>query len=130
MKGGYVLADAPNGKPDIILMGTGSEVQHLLVARDQLAEKGVNARVVSMPCFEFFDAQPKAYRDEVLPPAIAARLAVEAGVTRSWCRYVGPDGDVIGMDRFGASAPTDVVMEKFGFTAENVVNHALKLLDK
>jgi len=130
LKGGYILAEAPNGQPDIIMMGTGSEVQHLLVARDRLAEKGVNARVVSMPCFEFFDAQPKAYRNEVLPPQITARLAVEAGVSKSWCRYVGSDGDIVGIDRFGASAPPEVAMEKFGFTAENVVDHALKLLGK
>jgi len=128
LKGAYILSEAPNGKPDIILMGTGSEVQHLVVARERLAEQGVMARVVSVPCFEFFNAQSQAYRDEVLPPSIQARLAVEAGATAIWCHYVGPKGDVIGMDRFGASAPTDVVMEKFGFTADNVVRHALALL--
>ena len=127
-KGAYIVADAPNGKIDIILIGTGSELQHCLAAREKLVQQGIGARVVSMPSFELFEAQTQAYRDEVLPPAITARLAIEAGVTLSWHRYVGPQGDIIGMDRFGASAPGDIVMEKFGFTADNVVQRALALL--
>jgi transketolase len=130
LKGAYILAEAPGGKPDVILMGTGSEVQHLVAACEQLAAQGVMARVVSFPCMEFFNTQPKAYQDEVLPPAVTARLAMEAGVTSCWCRYVGPQGDIIGLDHFGASAPTDVVMEKFGFTAENVIKRALALVGR
>ena len=129
-KGAYVVADAPDGKIDIILIGTGSELQHCLVARDKLAQQGIGARVVSMPSFELFEAQPKEYRDQVLPPAITARLAVEAGATLMWHRYVGSHGDIVGVDRFGASAPGDVVMAKYGFTADNVVQRALALLQR
>ena len=113
-----------------IRMGTGSEVQHCLAARDKLAEKGIGVRVVSMPSFELFEAQSQEYRDEVLPPSVTARLAIEAGATACWFRYVGLDGDIIGIDHFGASAPGDIVMEKFGFTSDNVVQRALALLDR
>ena len=113
-----------------ILMGTGSEVQHCLAARDKLVEKGIGVRVVSMPSFELFEAQSQEYRDEVLPPSVTARLAIEAGATACWFRYVGLDGDIIGIDHFGASAPGDIVMEKFGFTSDNVVQRALALLDR
>ena len=130
LKGAYILTDAPDGNPEIILMGTGSEVQHCLAARDKLAEKGIGVRVVSMPSFELFEAQSQEYRDEVLPPSVTARLAIEAGATACWFRYVGLDGDIIGIDHFGASAPGDIVMEKFGFTSDNVVQRALALLDR
>jgi len=125
-RGAYVLADAP--QPQLILLATGSEVALALEAHALLAGEGIAARVVSMPSWELFEAQPRAYRDEVLPPAITARLAIEAGVSLGWDRYVGPQGDVVGQDRFGASAPYKVLAEKFGFTAANVVARAKALL--
>ncbi|MBI5031330.1 MAG: transketolase [Chloroflexi bacterium] len=129
-KGGYILADAPSGKLDIILMATGSEVPLIVGAQKKLQELGINARIVSMPSWELFDAQTQEYRDSVLPPSIRMRLAVEAGVPQGWSKYVGLDGDVIGLDRFGASAPYTVVFEKFGFTVDNVVTRAKRLLGK
>jgi transketolase len=128
--GAYVLADAEGGRPDVILIATGSEVHVALVARRRLAEQGVRARVVSMPSWELFERQPQSYRDEVLPPEVTARLAIEAGVPQGWHRYVGDRGDVIGIERFGASAPYKVLWEKYGFTAENVATCALKLLER
>src|SRR5690348_8450901 len=126
-KGAYVLADAEGGKPQIVLLATGSEVQLALAAREELAKQKVAARVVSMPCWELFEEQPAAYRQQVLPAGIA-RLAIEAGATLGWCRYVGETGGVIGLDRFGASAPGNIAMEKLGFNVPNVVDHALRLL--
>jgi transketolase len=126
-RGAYVLADAPNGKPDVILIGTGSEVTLVIAARQKLAERQINARVVSMPSWELFDEQPREYRDSVLPPSIGRRLAVEAGLPQGWHRYAS---DVIGVERFGASAPGNVVMEKLGFTVDNVVARALELSGK
>jgi transketolase len=128
-KGGYVLADT-EGTPDAILIATGSEVAIALSARDILAEKGVAARVVAMPSWELFEKQPQAYRERVLPPNVTARLAVEAGVSMGWDRYVGPKGDVVALDRFGASAPYKVLMEKFGYTGPAVAERILKLLEK
>ncbi|MGB7947322.1 MAG: transketolase C-terminal domain-containing protein, partial [Candidatus Binatia bacterium] len=127
-RGAYVLADAPGGKPDIVLIGTGSEVALVVAARDKLAEQKIHARVVSMPSWELFDLQPRDYREAVLPPSVRSRLAVEAGLPQGWHFYVGDGGDVIGLDRFGASAPGNVVMEKLGFTVDNVVQRALALL--
>ncbi|GAB4470228.1 MAG: transketolase [Anaerolineae bacterium] len=127
--GGYVLRD-PAGKPDLILIGTGSEVHLAIQAADVLAAEGIGARVVSLPCFELFDAQPQAYRDAVLPPDGPARLAVEAGVTLGWHKYLGGHGDVIGLDRFGASAPASIVMKELGFSVENVVARARALLGR
>ncbi|HTM11218.1 MAG TPA: transketolase [Verrucomicrobiae bacterium] len=126
-KGAYVLADAPGGKPDLILIATGSELGLAVAARAKLAEKNISARVVSMPSWELFDAQPKDYRDAVLPPAVRRRLAIEAGLPQGWHRYVGDGGDIVGIERFGASAPGNVVMEKLGFTVDNVVARALAL---
>ncbi len=126
-RGAYVLADS-SGIPSVLLIASGSEVHLALEARDLLAEKGIAVRVVSMPSWELFDAQPASYRDAVLPPQVTARLAIEAGVTQGWAKYVGLAGDVMGLDRFGASAPYRVLMEKFGFTAEAVVERALNLL--
>jgi transketolase len=126
-KGAYVLADAPGGKPDMILIATGSELSLAVGARHKLAEKHINARVVSMPSWELFDQQPKDYRDAVLPPAVRRRLAIEAGSPLGWHQYVGDQGDVIGVERFGASAPGNVVLEKFGFTVDNVVARSLAL---
>ena len=123
--GGYVLADS-DGPPDVILIGTGSELHVAVEARQLLAGRGVKARVVSLPSWELFEAQPQAYRDSVLPPAVLARVAVEAGVPQGWDRYVGPFGAVVGVEgRFGASAPVKVVMEKYGFTAANVAEKAV-----
>jgi transketolase len=127
-RGAYILADAPNCKPDVILIATGSEVALVMAARQTLQERNVKARVVSMPSWELFDAQPRSYRDQVLLPSAHARFAVEAGASQGWHRYVGDHGDVLGVDRFGASAPGDVVMREYGFTAENVCKRALALL--
>ncbi|HIE39757.1 MAG TPA: transketolase, partial [Anaerolineae bacterium] len=127
VRGAYVLRDAAGGSPDLILIGSGSEVHLALEAQDRLIERGVATRVVSMPSWELFDAQPRSYRETVLPPTVRARLAIEAGVGQGWERYVGPAGDVMSVERFGASAPHKVLMEKFGFTPEAVVERALRL---
>jgi transketolase len=128
-KGAYVLADT-SGTLDVILIATGSEVSVALEAREVLAEQDVAARVVAMPSWELFEKQPPAYRERVLPPTVTARLAIEAGVPMGWDRYVGPKGDVVALDRFGASAPYKVLMEKFGYTGPAVAERALKLLGK
>ncbi len=125
-KGGYVLADADN--PQVILMGSGSEVHIALEAREQLAAQGVAARVVSMPSWELFKAQPQTYQDAVLPPTITARVAIEAGVTMGWERFVGSSGVIIGIDHFGASAPYEKIYHEFGLTAEAMVSAALEIL--
>jgi len=125
-RGAYVLADAES--PKLILMATGSEVSLALEAWQKLQDEGVAARVVSMPCWELFEEQPQEYRDQVLLPSVSARLAVEAGVRQGWDRYVGPKGDVICLDRFGASAPGDVALKNLGFNVENVLEHARRLL--
>jgi transketolase len=129
-RGAYVLAEAPGGKPDLILMASGSEVSLLVAAQLKLQEQKVMARVVSMPSWELFEAQPREYRDAVLPPSVPARLAVEAGVAQGWCRYVGDRGDVLSVERFGASAPGSVVMREYGFSVENVCKRALALLNR
>ena len=125
-RGAYVLADAEN--PQLILIATGSEVSLALEAREKLEGEGVAARVVSMPCWELFEEQPQDYRDQVLLPSVTARLAIEAGVRQGWDRYVGPAGDVICLDRFGASAPGDVALRELGFNVDNVLNRARALL--
>ncbi len=130
VRGAYVLADAEGGQPDVILIATGSEVHPTLAAQKRLAEQGVKARVVNMPSWELFERQPRSYRDEVLPPEVMARLAIEAGVPQGWSRYVGTGGDVIGIERFGASAPYKVLWEKYGFTAENIAARALEMLKR
>jgi transketolase len=123
-----VLADAPGGRPDLVLIGTGSEVSLIVGASQKLAERNIKARVISMPSWELFDAQPREYREMVLPPSVRPRLAVEAALLQGWHRYVGDGGDVLGIERFGASAPGPLVMEKLGFTVDNVVQRALALL--
>jgi len=128
--GAYVLADAPAGVPDVILIASGSEVGLILEAQERLGEKGVGARVVSMPSWELFEAQPKEYRDSVLLPSVRSRLAVEAGVPQGWHRYVSDAGDVIGIERFGASAPGSTIMREYGFNVENVVRRTLALLKR
>ncbi len=129
-KGAYVLADAPGGQPDIVLIGTGSEVSLVVAAREKLAEQKIQARVVSMPSWELFDQQPQAYRESVFPKSVRARLAVEAALPQGWHRYIGDGGDIVGVERFGASAPGNVVMEKLGFTVSHVVERATALLGK
>ena len=122
--GAYVLADAADGKPDVILLATGSEVQLALAARDELAAEGLAARVVSMPCWELFDRQPREYRDSVIPPGVRARVAIEQAATFGWDRYVGDGGAVVGMHTFGASAPLKMLLTKFGFTPDQVTQVA------
>jgi transketolase len=129
-RGGYVLADASGGRPQVILIATGSEVAVAVGAQKLLAQKGVAARVVSMPSWDIFEQQPQSYRDSVLPPAVTARVAIEAAVPQGWHKYVGPAGDVVGMTRFGASAPGPVNFEKFGFTPQNVAARALAVLGR
>jgi transketolase len=119
-RGGYVLADAGDGtRPDIVLIATGSEVHLALNAHSRLASEGVKARVVSLPCWSLFKAQAEPYRKEVLPEGVPL-LAIEAGVTLGWDSYLGPPMPVLGVDRFGASAPGEIMMSECGFTAENV----------
>jgi len=127
-RGAYILHDTKDGKPDVILIATGSEVPIALEAYEKLEEKGVKARVVSMPSWELFDKQPEDYQCQVLPYEIKSRIAIEAGITQGWHRYVGSTGEVIGLDSFGASAPYKVLYEKFGITADRVVGKALALL--
>jgi transketolase len=127
-RGAYVLVDAPNGKPDIILIATGSEVSLIVAACQKLTENKINVRIVSMPSWKLFEAQPQSYRDSVIPPSLRARLAVEAGSTQGWCKYVGDAGDVIGVDHFGASAPGKVMMREYGFSVDHVYKRAMKLV--
>jgi transketolase len=129
-QGGYILADAPDGKPEVILMGTGTEVSLCASAYEQLKAEGVKARVVSIPSWNLFDQQSDEYKNKVLPPDVKARVAVEQASTFGWSQYVGPSGIVIGMRRFGASAPIKELQKKFGFTTENVVAMARKAMGK
>ncbi|NUS42178.1 MAG: transketolase [Mycobacteriaceae bacterium] len=119
-KGGYVLAESSTATPDVILIGTGSELQLAVAAREALEAKGVGARVVSMPCTEWFDAQPKAYRDQVLPPEVKARVAVEAGIAMPWHRFTGDTGEIVSIEHFGASADYKTLFREFGITADAV----------
>ncbi|MFQ5480300.1 MAG: transketolase [Thermodesulfobacteriota bacterium] len=128
-QGAYVLKDPAEGDADIILMATGSEVTLVLGAAEELAKSGIRARVVSMPCWEIFEEQDKAYRQEVLPPSVKLRLSVEAGISQGWSRYVGTDGGSISVDRFGASAPYKEIFAHLGLTVENVVKRATKLIE-
>jgi transketolase len=132
-RGAYVIAEAEAqdgspATPQFMLLATGSEVSLALEARQKLQEEGVPTRVVSMPCWELFEEQSADYREEILPGSVAARLAIEAGVRQGWDRYVGAQGDVICLDRFGASAPGDVALKNLGFNLENVIEHSRKLL--
>jgi transketolase len=132
-KGAYILAEAEtkSGKttiPKLVIIATGSEVGLAMKARTELQSQGIATRVVSMPCWEFFDAQTQKYRDDVLPPRVAARLAIEAGVSLGWAKYVGDRGDTLTVDRFGASAPGEDVFKDYGFTVENAVKKAKALL--
>ncbi len=127
-KGAYVLVDAQNGKPELILLASGSEVPLVVAAWEELEKDGISTRVVAMPSWEIFERQSEDYKREVLPPEVTKRLAVEAAMPFGWERYVGNEGDVLGIDHFGASAPYKVLMEKYGFTVENIVARAKALL--
>jgi transketolase len=127
-QGGYVLADAPGGKPQVILIGTGSEVSLCVAAYESLSAEGVKARVVSLPSWELFDAQPRTYREAVLPPEVTARVAVEMGIEQGWGKYLGASGRFVGMSGFGASAPAGVLLKHFGFTVEHVVAAAKEVI--
>jgi transketolase len=129
-KGAYVLSDAKDGKPSLILIASGSEVGLIVEAAEVLQADGITVRCVSMPSWELFDAQPQAYRDSVLPPDVPARLAVELGVSQGWDRYIGAHGDMLGIDHFGASAPAEKLLQEFGFTVDNVVHRAKALVGK
>ena len=129
-KGGYILCDSDKKVPDVILIATGSEVNLAVSAKALLKEEGIDARVVSMPCTEDFDAQPEKYKESVLPSAVRARVAIEAGSPLCWYKYVGLDGKILGMDSFGASAPAGQLFKKFGFTPENVAEAAKELCKK
>ncbi len=129
-KGAYVLADAPGGKPDVILMASGSEVQLCVAAHDKLTAEGFKTRVVSMPSWELFERQDAAYKESVFPASVTARVSVEMASMFGWERYVGSKGKIIGMRTFGASAPLKDVLKKFGFETNNVVAAAKEVLGK
>ncbi|WP_045049597.1 transketolase-like TK C-terminal-containing protein, partial [Rouxiella chamberiensis] len=126
-RGGYVLKDC-EGTPEVILIATGSEVGITVEAADRLAAAGTRVRVVSLPSTDAFDAQDEAYRESVLPKAVSARVAVEAGIADYWYKYVGLNGAIVGMTTFGESAPADLLFKEFGFTVDNVVAKAQSLL--
>jgi len=128
VKGAYVLAEAPSGEPDVILIATGSEVQLAVAARERLAEEGVQARVVSAPSLEWFEEQSAEYRESVLPASVTARVSVEAGISMSWDKYVGDRGRSISIEHFGASADWKTLFREFGITAEAVVAAAKESL--
>jgi transketolase len=129
-KGAYVLSDSSSSKPDVILIATGSEVHLALEVYEKLRSGGIKTRVVSMPSWEVFEQQPERYRQEVLPPEVTKRVSIEAGVTLGWHRYVGGEGEIIGIDHFGASAPGSVLLKEFGFTVENILPRVKSLLTK
>jgi transketolase len=120
-KGAYIVADAPDGKPQVLLMGSGSEVSLCISAHDELAKQGIKSRVISMPSWELFEHQSQEYRDSVMPPSITARVAVEQASTFGWAHYTGLTGAIQAMRTFGASAPLKVLQKEFGFTTESVV---------
>jgi transketolase len=129
-RGAYILADSPLGKPEVMLIATGSEVHLALDVYEKLQAEGIGSRVIGVPSWEFFENQPEDYRHEVLPPNMTARISIEAGVTHGWHKYVGLEGDTIGVDHFGASAPGNVLFKEFGFTSENILSRVKALLAK
>jgi transketolase len=129
-KGGYILSDSQKATPQVLLMGSGSEVEPLMEAQLALKAEGVDARVISMPSMELFNEQPAAYKEAVLPAAVRARVAMEAATSQPWYRYTGLDGAVVSIDHYGASAPAEILFQEFGLTAEHVVKAANKVLGK
>jgi len=129
-RGAYVLADSSPEKPEIILIATGSEVHPALEAYEKMRSEGIRVRLVSMPSWELFERQPEDYRQQVLPPDVLTRMSIEAAVTHGWHKYVGLEGETVGIDHFGASAPGEILLKNFGFTSENIVNRAKGLLKK
>jgi transketolase len=129
-RGGYVLADASNGQPQVILIGTGSEVQVALAAREALEAEGTPARVVSMPCIEWFQEQDESYRQQVIPNGIKARVSVEAAIAQGWREIVGDAGEIVSLEHFGASAAGALLLEKFGFTRDRVLAAAHSSLER
>jgi transketolase len=129
-RGAYILCDSSSSKPEVILIATGSEVHLALEVHEKLLAEGVKNRVVSMPSWELFEQQPEKYREEVLPPDVTQRVSIEAGVTLGWHRYVGREGEMIGIDHFGASAPGNILLKEFGFTSENILHRVRSLLTK
>ncbi|MBR6809669.1 MAG: transketolase, partial [Clostridia bacterium] len=130
MKGGYILADSEKETPDILLMASGSEVEQIMGAKEELKKDDIDARVISMPCMKLFLQQSKEYQESVIPSSVRARVAMEAGTTMPWYRFVGLDGIVLGIDHYGASAPAGILFKEFGFTVENVVKAAKEVLAK
>ncbi|KOG42866.1 transketolase-like TK C-terminal-containing protein, partial [Streptomyces resistomycificus] len=128
-KGGYVLREASTRTPDVVLVATGSEVQLAVAARERLEAEGVGTRVVSMPSVEWFEEQPREYRERVLPPSVRARVAIEAGIGLTWYRFVGDAGRIVSLEHFGASADAGTLFAEYGFTAENVVATARAVLN-
>jgi len=129
-RGAYILADSPNGKPEILLIATGSEVHLVLEVYEKLRAEGLRVRLVNMPSWELFENQPEAYRHDVLPSEITTRMSIEAGVTHGWHKYVGREGETIGIDHFGASAPGKILLKEFGFTSDHIINRIKDLLTK
>ena len=130
MKGGYILSDSEKETPDVLLMASGSEVEQIMGAKEELKKDGIDARVISMPCMKLFLKQSKEYQESVMPSAVRARVAMEAGTTMPWYRFVGLDGKVLGLDHYGASAPAAILFKEFGFTVENVVKAAKEVVGK
>jgi transketolase len=130
LKGGYIVSEASAGDPQVILIGTGSELSICLTAQERLEAEGTPTRVVSMPCLEWFTSQPTSYQQEVLPRGVKARVTVEAGIRMSWDRILGDDGEAVSIEHYGASAPAKILFEQFGFTADNVVAKANAALAK
>ena len=130
MKGGYILSDSEKETPDVLLMASGSEVEQIMGAQEELKKEGIDARVISMPCMKLFLKQSKEYQESVIPSAVRARVAMEAGTTMPWYRFVGLDGKVLGLDHYGASAPAAILFKEFGFTVENVVKAAKEVVGK
>ena len=128
--GAYILSDVENEKPELIMIASGSEVGLIVEAKKELEKQNISVRLVSMPSWELFESQTPEYRDKVLPKSVRAKLVVEAGRSQGWCKYAGNDGEILGIDKFGASAPGEIVMEKYGFTVDAVCKHALALLKK
>ena len=129
-KGAYIISEADGGSPDVILIGTGSELSLCVIAQEKLAGYGVKARVVSLPSFYLFEQQDAAYHESVLPKSINKRVAVEAGTSFGWAKYSGDEGIIISVDTFGASAPGDLIMKNYGFTIEHVTSAALHILGR